>query len=63
MLSEPLVKGDYSTWTYWKANVFKKPYLIQNEGRWKGYPKRNSNGVPGFSDHLPVYVYLIKQVN
>ncbi|MVO10548.1 endonuclease/exonuclease/phosphatase family protein [Flavobacterium sp. TP390] len=63
MLSEPLVKGDYSTWTYWKANVFKKPYLIQNEGRWKGYPKRNSNGVPGFSDHLPVYIYLIKQVN
>lgn len=63
ILSEPLVKANYSSWTYWKANVFKKPYLIQTEGRWKGYPKRNSNGVPGYSDHLPVYVYLIKQVN
>ena len=63
IISEPLVKNDYSTWTYWKANVFKKPYLIQSEGRWKGYPKRNSNGVPGFSDHLPVYVYLIQQIN
>lgn len=63
IVSEPLVRKDYTTWTYWKAQVFKKPYLIQNEGRWKGYPKRNSNGVPGFSDHLPVYLYLIKQVN
>lgn len=63
ILSEPLVKGKYNSWTYWKANIFKKPYLIQSEGQWKGYPKRNSNGVPGYSDHLPVYVYLIKQVN
>jgi hypothetical protein len=63
IVSEPLLGTNYASWKYWKAQVFKKPYLIQNEGRWKGYPKRNSNGVPGFSDHLPVYLYLIKQVN
>lgn len=61
MLSEPLVRKDYSTWTYYKAGRFIKPYLIQNEGPWKGYPKRNSNGVPGYSDHFPVYVYLVKE--
>lgn len=67
MLSEPLVrkakyeKKDFSTWTYWKVGRFIKPYLIQSEGQWKGYPKRNSNGVPGYSDHFAVYVYLIKQ--
>ena len=27
----------------------------------KHYPLRNSNGVPGFSDHFPVYVYLIRE--
>ncbi|NJM79837.1 MAG: endonuclease/exonuclease/phosphatase family protein, partial [Flavobacterium sp.] len=48
ILSEPLIKANYTSWTYWKANVFKKPYLIQTEGQWKGYPKRNSNGVPGY---------------
>ena len=68
MLSEPLVRKakyenkDFSTWTYWKAGRFIKSYLIQTEGPWKGYPKRNSNGVPGYSDHFPVYVYLIKEV-
>ena len=67
ILSEPLVrkekyeKNDFSTWTYWKVGRFIKPYLIQNEGQWKGYPKRNSNGVPGYSDHFAVYIYLIKQ--
>lgn len=61
IVSEPLVRKEYSTWTYWKAARFIKPYLIQNEGRWKGYPKRNSNGVPGYSDHFPVYIYLVKE--
>lgn len=61
ILSEPLVRKDYSLWTYWKADRFIKPYLIQNEGPYKGYPKRNSNGVPGYSDHFPVYVYLVKE--
>ncbi len=62
IVSEPLVRKEYSTWTYWKVSRFVKPYLIQNEGRWKGYPKRNSNGIPGYSDHFPVYIYLVKEV-
>lgn len=62
ILSEPLVRKDFNTWTYWKVGRFIKPYLIQTEGAYKGYPKRNSNGVPGYSDHFPVYIYLIKQV-
>ncbi|AWM13565.1 endonuclease/exonuclease/phosphatase family protein [Flavobacterium sp. NRK F10] len=67
MLSEPLVRKskyetkNFNTWTYWKAGRFIKPYLIQSDGRYKGYPRRNSNGVPGFSDHFAVYIYLIKQ--
>ncbi|MCU0351945.1 MAG: endonuclease/exonuclease/phosphatase family protein [Flavobacterium sp.] len=62
MLTEPLVRKDATGWMYWKAGVYNKPFLIQKEGPWKGYPLRNSNGVPGFSDHFPVYVYLIKEV-
>lgn len=62
MLTEPLVRKEATGWMYWKAGVYNKPFLIQKEGPWKGYPLRNSNGVPGFSDHFPVYVYLIKEV-
>ncbi|MFD2892168.1 endonuclease/exonuclease/phosphatase family protein [Flavobacterium chuncheonense] len=61
IVSEPFVRKEYSTWTYFKTGRFIKPYLIESEGRWKGYPKRNSNGVPGYSDHLPVYIYLVKE--
>lgn len=62
LLSEPFTKKDYSTWMYWKAGVYNKPFLISKEGPWKGYPLRNSNGVPGFSDHFPVYLYIAKEV-
>ena len=61
MLSEPYINKDYSSWTYWKAGVYNKDFLIQKEGQYKGYPLRNSNGVPGFSDHFPVYVYIIRE--
>ena len=36
--------------------------MIQPDGRYKGYGLRNNEITPGYSDHFPVYVYLIKQV-
>jgi len=62
IISEPLIRKDYSSLRFWKAGVFNKPYLIQSSGQYKGYPLRNSNGEVGFSDHFPVYIYLIKEV-
>lgn len=62
IVSEPLIRNDYSTYTYWKAAVYAKPYMKQTSGQYKGYPNRNWNGVPGYSDHFPVFLYLIKQI-
>ncbi|MBE98749.1 endonuclease/exonuclease/phosphatase family protein [Flavobacterium coralii] len=62
IVSEPLIRKDYSNFTFWKAGVFNKGYLMQASGQYKGYPARNWNGVPGYSDHFPVYLYLIKQM-
>src|SRR5690554_6433330 len=53
---------DYSTYKYWRAGVFNKPYLVQQDGQYKGYPLRNANNQVGFSDHFPVYLYLIKEM-
>lgn len=61
LLTEPYINKDYTSWTYWKAGVFNKDFLIQKDGQYKGYPLRNSNGEPGFSDHFPVYIYLIRE--
>lgn len=62
MVSEPLIREDHSSWKYWKAGVYNKPFLVQKTGPFKGYPLRNANGEVGFSDHFPVYIYLVKEV-
>lgn len=62
IMTEPLIRKDYSSYRFWKASVFKKPYMFQASGQYKGYPNRNWNGEVGYSDHLPVYIYLIKQM-
>ncbi|MCV2485821.1 endonuclease/exonuclease/phosphatase family protein [Flavobacterium sp. SH_e] len=61
IMTESLIKADFSTFNFWKAGIFNKPYLIQNTGQYKGYPLRNTILEAGFSDHFPVYVYLIKE--
>lgn len=62
IISEPLTQKDFSTYRFWKAGIFSKPYMIQQSGQYKGYPLRNqTSGEPGFSDHFPVYIYLIKE--
>lgn len=62
IMSYPLVKEEPTGWFYWKAGVYNKPFLLQTTGQYKGYPLRNTDAVPGYSDHFPVYVYLLKVV-
>ncbi len=63
LLSYPLVKAA-SGFVLAKSEIYKQKFMLTQEGRYKGYPKRTfSNGkyVSGFSDHFPVCVYLIKK--
>jgi exonuclease III len=65
MITKPLLEKDFSSFRFYKAGIFNKYYLITKKGAYKGYPFRSfSNGgfTGGFSDHFPVYVYLIKEV-
>jgi len=65
MTSPVLAKdNDYKTWHFYKANIFNPNYLINQKGRYKGYPFRsfsNSSFTGGYSDHFPVYIYLIRE--
>ncbi|MHA3789918.1 endonuclease/exonuclease/phosphatase family protein [Flavobacterium hauense] len=62
IMTSTLISKDYSTFRYWKAGIFKPDYLRQPTGRYRGYPLRNANGEAGYSDHFPVYVYLVREV-
>ncbi len=62
ILSSELLKRDFSSYRYYKAGVFNKSYLKQKEGQYNRYPFRfNTDSEEGYSDHFPVYVYLIKE--
>jgi hypothetical protein len=61
MVSETLLQQDYSSYRFWKAGIYNKSFLIQTTGQYKGYPLRHSVTEIGFSDHFPVYIYLIKE--
>ncbi|OBX25276.1 Endonuclease/Exonuclease/phosphatase family protein [Gelidibacter algens] len=65
LMTQPLLEKDYSSFRFYKAFIYNKYYLTTARGRYKGYPFRSfSDGgfTGGFSDHFPVYVYLIKEV-
>ena len=62
MVSETLIKEDRTTYQYWKAGIYNKPFMIEKFGRYAGYPLRHSENEIGYSDHFPVYIYLIKEV-
>ncbi len=64
IVSKGLLDKDYSSYKYYKAGVYNKNYLANARGRYKGYPYRSfANGAytGGYSDHFPVYIYLIKE--
>lgn len=61
MVSEAFIRPDYSSFRYWKAGIYNKPYMIQTTGQYKGYPLRHGPNEIGYSDHFPVYIYLIKE--
>ena len=65
LITKPLLETDYSSFRFYKAGIFNKLYLTNKEGRYKGYPWRSfADGgfTDGFSDHFPVYVYVIKEI-
>jgi hypothetical protein len=65
LMTQPLIEKDFSSFRFWKAGIYNPTYMFNKRGRYKGYPLRSfSNGsfTDGFSDHFPVYVYLIKEV-
>jgi len=64
LISGALTGKDYSGFQFYKAGIFNKKYLITESGQYKGYPFRSygySGYQGGYSDHFPVYIYLIKQ--
>jgi len=64
IVSKPLLGDERSTFKFYKAKVFNAPIVIQKDGKYAGYPFRTFAGGAwqgGYSDHFPVYVFIIKE--
>lgn len=65
-MSQSLVNKSNLGYRFYKAGIFNKAYLITQNGQFKGYPFRTygyGGYEGGFSDHFPVYMYLIRENN
>ncbi|MBV6440381.1 MAG: hypothetical protein EPGJADBJ_02049 [Saprospiraceae bacterium] len=64
IVSQGLVSKKAGGWQLYKSVVFRQPWLLQTEGAFRGYPFRTYVGdifINGYSDHLPVYLFMLKK--
>jgi len=64
--TQNLVSRDkiFDSYKIFQPVVYNKPFLKNVEGSYAGYPKRTYVGTTwqgGYSDHFPVYLFLIKE--
>ncbi len=65
IVSNELANGERKKLKLWKAEVFNRSFLIQQEGKYKGSPWRTHAGgawTNGYSDHFPTLIFLVKEV-
>lgn len=66
VISKAWLDKEQAGYFFQKATIFNREFLIQQTGRYKGYPKRTWDGSTynyGYSDHLPVFLTMLKKVN
>jgi len=65
ILSSSWLETNSITFKFYKAGIYNSSFLITKEGKYKGYPFRSFGDegfTGGYSDHFPVFFYLIKEV-
>lgn len=64
IVTPDLVRFDFQSYRFYNAKIFNKPFLKQEYGNFKGYPFRTYAGGTyngGYSDHFPVYIFLLRE--
>lgn len=65
IISYPWLNKDQSGFYYVKQYIFNKEYMVENIGKYKGYPMRTWDGNTyrgGYSDHFPTYLVFFKKI-
>ncbi len=65
IISQAWLNKEQSGYSFMRNEVYNKPFLTQQDGNFKGYPHRTYVGgvyQGGYSDHFPVYIFVVKEV-
>lgn len=66
MIGYPWLNKDQKGYFFYKQFIFNKEFLVENIGKYKGYPMRTWDGLTyrgGYSDHFPTYLMMVKKIN
>lgn len=66
LIAYPWLNKDQNGYFYYQQHIFNKEYMVENTGRYKGYPMRTWDGNTyrgGYSDHFPTYLVFLKKLN
>lgn len=64
MISHPWLDKEQSGFFFYKQFIYNKEFMVENIGRYKGYPMRTWDGLiyrGGYSDHFPTYLVMLKK--
>lgn len=65
IISSSWLNKEQNGFFFYKQHIFNKEFLIENIGKYKGYPMRTWDGNTyrgGYSDHFPTYLIMLKKV-
>lgn len=65
IISHSFLNKEQKDFFFYQAHIFKRSFMVENIGRYKGYPMRTYDGINyrgGYSDHFPTYIILLKKV-
>lgn len=63
IISHAWLDRDQEGFFYFQPRIFNRPFLVENTGKYKGYPMRTWDGNTyrgGYSDHFPTYLIFLK---
>jgi len=66
MISYAWLDKTQTGYFYYQPHIFNKEFMVENIGKYKGYPMRTWDGNTyrgGYSDHFPTYLVMLKKVN
>jgi len=65
IISQAWLKKEQTGWYFSKQFIFNKEFMMENSGRYKGYPMRTWDGNTyrgGYSDNFPTYLVMNKKL-